>query len=287
MIKGMRQASIEQNRGFYRTQLKKAINNNFVLHSVKEYAGAVKSAFSTGKLYKSQTDMLSNIYSPSERPDIEQDYLQAPDVTSTAIYDTTRANIDMMRAGTSAQLQASQVQTGELKQGFTRMSTGLSVGFGSLSAPLNSISSFLSNEFKAKLDTHIDISRQHLAVATEMRDLMKKSMSQDLTIAKATMEKDKTFMDLLMEGNVKGALGKGAENILKDVDKWGIFTRMLPGLASYLQMIKENPLEFVKDSIMGTKMMKSVKNTVDPRLLAQRGIYRMILKKYMYHISPE
>lgn len=51
---------------------------------------------------------------------------------------------------------------------------------------------------------------------------------------------------------------------------------MLPGLASYLQMIKENPLEFIKDSIMGTKMMKSVKNTVDPRLLAQRGIYRMM-----------
>ena len=172
-MKAFKQAMREEKKGFYKTQLNNMIKRNFIVSSVIDYTKALKGAFKTGKLFRSQGEVIDSYFQDlgfggsDSKYEIEQDYFAAGKSSSDAIYDAASAQVNAYQQGSLATLKASQSQTGEMKMGFSKLNASFMTGLSEIREPLNNISNFLNNDLKDKVNQSLEIHKQHLAIATE------------------------------------------------------------------------------------------------------------------------
>ena len=287
-INSMREEAKMQKRGFYTTAFKKAWNDTQLVHLSKEYGKSVKNAVRTGKLYRRENDIFDDMMTKQNKfmqngsggsDSIEQAWDRTADRanSTSATYDAAKAQISSMNINTSAQLDHARKGIAETKLGFMRMTSAMAINNQQQVEAINGIHSFMNNVLKGSLNTIVEQDKQRNALLTEIRDLNKKMVINNDTYQQANIEKDKSVLDLVMEGRFKDAFGKGTENMIKEFDTKGIVQQMSYALPTALQMAISNPFGFIKEMILDDKTkLGKLRQQVDPKKLMNGKLMDML-----------
>ncbi len=259
-VRSIRNEAKLQKKGFYRTMIGNMLRDNNTLNIMRSYGRSVKKAITTGNIYRSESDMFDAMLNREVGFEPEAGYSVSADASSSnkATLDGARATISSINDSTNAQLGMGKLGIAENKAGMTRLATIMNMSTNMQSEKLQMIYDIQNNVIRKQIDESLRLGRDRNAILTEMRDLTKKMIINNDNYQLANIEKDKTFLDLVMEGRFKDAMGKSVQDMIQRSTTATRAVTAKQGLMSMMMMALNNPGFFLKDIIMNSETVKGI-----------------------------
>ena len=259
-VRSIRNEARLQKKGFYRTMFSNMLRDNNTLNIIRSYGRSVKKAVTTGNIYRSESDMFDSMLNREVGFEPEAGYSVSAEVSSSnkATLDGARATISSINDATSAQLGMGRLGIAENKAGMTRLTTIMNMSTNMQSEKLQMIYDIQNNVIRKQIDESLRLGRDRNAILTEMRDLTKKMIINNDNYQLANIEKDKTFLDLVMEGRFKDAMGKSVQDMIQRSTTATRAVTAKQGIMSMMMMALNNPGFFLKDIIMNSETVKGI-----------------------------